>query len=237
MAKIDDPSFESELKQAQKDSVRDAFAKTPSADGLADIGIDAIDTAETFLKQFYEEDPPEQPLACAAGCTFCCHQYVGLSMPELAILTKFIRSNFKDAQIEVLKNRLAEVLEKTKDMSRFERTASKIDCPLLDQSTRQCSVYTERPLTYRAMHSLDRDACEADDATPGKNHPIPQYQSHKVLIQSIAIGLQLGLADNDIEPKELELTSALLLTLSKAEAIDGWIEDQAEFDGTVVPKE
>ena len=45
MAKIDEPSFESAMKQAQKDSVAKAFADTPTADGLSDIGIDAIDSA------------------------------------------------------------------------------------------------------------------------------------------------------------------------------------------------
>jgi Fe-S-cluster containining protein len=237
MAKTDDPKFESELKQAQKDSVAAAFAKNPSASGLADIGIDAIEATETFLKRFYQEKPPEQPLACAVGCTFCCHQYVGLSMPELAILTKFIQSNFKAAQITRLIGRLNEVASATKGMGQFERAASKIDCPLLDQTSRQCSIYATRPLTCRGMHSLDRDACEADDATPGQNHPIPQYESHKSIVQSIAIGLQLGLAENDIEPEELELTSALLQALTGPGAIDHWIKDQKEFENTVVPGE
>jgi len=158
-------------------------------------------------------------------------------MPELAILTKFIKSNFKAGQIVTLIARLNDVVGETKDMSRFERAASKIDCPLLNQSTRQCSVYAARPLTCRGMHSLDRAACEADDATPGQNHPIPQYQSHKAIIQSVAIGLQLGLADNDIVPKELELASALLLALTGPEAIEDWIKDQTEFDTALVPEE
>ena len=229
------PSFENDIKQAQKDSVATAFAENPSAAGLADIGIDAIEATETFLERFYQEDPPEQPLACAAGCTFCCHQYVGLSMPELAILMKFIHTNFKDTQIIELIGQLNEVVSTTKGMSRFERAASKIDCPLLDKVTRQCQAYTARPLTCRGMHSLDRNACEQDDATPGKNHPIPQFESHKGIVRAVAIGLQLGIAESEIEPKELELASALLVALTGPQAIDQWIQDQSEFDNTLVP--
>lgn len=236
MAKIDEPSFESAIKQAQKDSVAKAFADTPTADGLSDIGIDAIDSAETFLKRFYEEDPPEQPLACIAGCTFCCHQYVGLSMPELAILTKYIGANFAEAERAALIKRLKELVGKTKDLSQFERAASKIDCPLLDQKSRQCTVYAARPLTCRGMHSLDRDACEADDATPGKNHPIPQYEAHKGIVHAVAIGMQLGIAEGHIEPKELELASALLLALTAPNAIEDWIKDETLFDGALVPE-
>ena len=141
----DKPNFESDLKQAQKDSVAKTFASHPTGDGLADIGIDALETVETLLKRFYEQEKPDQPLACAAGCTFCCHQYVGLSMPELAILTKFIQSNFDDAQVTNLISRLNDVVGKTKGMGRFERAASKIDCPLLAQESRKCSIYTARP--------------------------------------------------------------------------------------------
>ena len=56
MAKTDEPDFEDQIKLAQSESVTQAFAKNHSADGLADIGIDAIDTTEAFLKRFYQED-------------------------------------------------------------------------------------------------------------------------------------------------------------------------------------
>ncbi|MBT3991398.1 MAG: YkgJ family cysteine cluster protein [Rhodospirillaceae bacterium] len=236
MAKTDEPDFEDQIKLAQSESVTQAFAKNHSADGLADIGIDAIDTTEAFLKRFYQEDPPDQLLACVAGCTFCCHQYVGLSMPELAILTKYINTNFSAEQKRDLIAHLSETLNATSGMSQFERAASRIDCPLLDPASRQCTIYSARPLTCRAMHSLDRDACEMDDATPGKNHAIPQYESHKGIVRSVAIGLQLGIAESGIEPKEMELASALLKALSEPEAIEDWIKDQTEFDEAMVPE-
>ncbi|MBT3917622.1 MAG: YkgJ family cysteine cluster protein [Rhodospirillaceae bacterium] len=230
------PGFEDELKLAQKDSVAKAFAENPSPDGLADIGIDALDAVENLLKRFYDEEKPDQPLACQAGCTFCCHQYVGISAAELAIVTKYVETNFDAADQLQLRDRLGKTLEATAGMNQFERAASRIDCPLLDETTRHCTIYTARPLTCRGMHSLDREACEKDDATPGQNHPIPQFEDHKSITRSIAIGLHLGIAENDLEAKELELGRALLIALSGKDAIKRWINGEAVFADAVVPE-
>ena len=232
----DKTKFEDELKQAQKDSVAEAFEQNFSRDGLADIGIDALESVETLLKRFYEIEKPDQPLACAAGCTFCCHQYVGLSMPELAVVVKYIQANFDADQQQHLLDHLSETINATTGMGQFERAASGIDCPLLDSDTRQCSVYAARPLTCRGMHSLDREACEQDDASPGKNHPIPQYESHKSIVRAIAIGLHLGIAEKNIASNELELANALLLALTSPDAIEQWIKGDDVFQSAVAPE-
>ena len=233
----DNPGFEDDLKLAQKESVAKAFAENPTPDGLTDIGIDALASAETLLNRFYQQEKPDQPLACQAGCTFCCHQYVGISLPELAIIVKYIATNFDAAAQEKLRGRLNKTIEATAGMSQFERAASRIDCPLLDEPTRQCTIYAARPLTCRGMHSLDRKACEKDDATPGQNHPIPQYEDHKSITRSIAIGLHLGIAENDLEPHELELGKALLIALTEQDAIERWIKDEALFAEAVAPED
>jgi len=230
------PGYEDDLKLAQKDSAAKAFAENPSPDGLADIGIDALDAAEALLNRFYQEEKPDQQLACQAGCTFCCHQYVGISMAELAIVAKYVETNFDKSGQQQLRDRLSETIEATAGMNQFERAASRIDCPLLNETSRQCTIYAARPLTCRGMHSLDRDACEKDDATPGKNHPIPQFEDHKNITRSIAIGLHLGIAENNLEIKELELGRTLLIALTEKDAIERWIKGEAVFEDAVVPE-
>ncbi len=232
----DKTSFEDDLKLAQKDSVAEAYLKNPTPDGLADIGIDALATAETLLNRFYQDEKPDQALACVAGCTFCCHQYVGVSMPELAILAKYIETNFDTAGQQRLLDRLSDVVKETVSMSQYVRAASRLDCPLLDPDLRHCTAYAARPLTCRGMHSLDRDACEKDDATPGKKNPIPQYEDHKSITRSIAIGLHLGIAENKLEPQELELGSALLQILTNPDAIERWIKGEKIFEDAAVPE-
>ena len=161
------PEFEDRLKLAQKDDVAKAYAARPSPDGLSDIGLDALQTADALLQRFYDEERPEQGLACAQGCTFCCHQYVGLSVPELAILAKYIEANFSDQDRRSLAWRLDRVCQATRGMGRLARSSSNIDCPLLEPETRRCAAYAARPLTCRGMHSLSREACAAADAAPG----------------------------------------------------------------------
>lgn len=231
----DGPPFENILKQTQKDQTARAFAAHPTPEGLLNIGIEALEAAEFHLKRFHDGDQAEAPLACARGCTFCCHQYVGLSVPELAVLAKFITSRMNRAGQTRLLARLSEVALATLGMGHFERASSHIDCPLLDPESRRCTVYVARPLTCRGMHSLSREACEEDDVAPGRTRPIPQYASHKAVTRSIAIGLQLGLAERGAQVSELELTAALRQVLERPEMFQRWIGGEAIFKGVVVP--
>ena len=199
--------FENQLKLAQKDDAAKAFAARPSPEGLSDIGLDAL------LNRFYEDENPGQGLACTKGCTFCCHQYVGISLPELVILAKFITSNFSDDERQSLIRRIDEVIAKTRGMDWLDRSSTNIDCPLLDPETRRCQAYAARPLTCRGMHSLSREACEAAHEAPGTGLTLPQYEAHKRILRSLAIGLQLGLDKQGAEVAELDMAAALKLVL------------------------
>lgn len=227
--------FEDHLKAAQVAAVAETLGDNPNRNRLADIGIDALNAAEVFLRRFYDTRPADGPPACAAGCTYCCHQYVGVSVPELAALTKFIRARMSDAEIDGLSARLTEVGERTEGMKRFERAVAGLDCPLLNAETRQCTVYEARPLTCRGMHSLSVAACEANDAAPDREVAIPQYESHKGVTRSIAIGVQLGLKEAGHEVEELELTAALRIALTVPDAFERWLAGDNVFADCTVP--
>ena len=231
----DRPAFEDQLKLAQKESVACELAKSPTVDRLTDIGIDAMETVDTLVKRFYATGPSEGQPACTEGCTFCCHQYVGLTVPELAVLAKYITSNFSSAEKRDLKVRLSKVVHATRGMKRFERAVAKLDCPLLGENTRRCTVYAARPLTCRGMHSLSRAACEANDTAPGKIEPIPQYAAHKSIVRSISVGMQLALAEHGAAVSELELAEALRLVLAEPELFERWMNGERVFDSAHMP--
>jgi len=224
------------LKLTQKESVALELAKSLSVDRLTDIGIDAMETVDTLVNRFYATGPSEGQPACTAGCTFCCHQYVGLTVPELAVLAKYISSNFSSAQRHELKVRLSKVVDATQGMKCFERAVASVDCPLLGENTRRCTVYAARPLTCRGMHSLSRAACEANDPAPGKMGPIPQYASHKSIVRSISVGMQLALAEHGVTVSELEMVEALRLVLAEPKLIERWMNGEPVFDSARMPE-
>ncbi len=136
-----------------------------------------------------------------------------------------------------MRQRLKSVRTATAGLPRFERAVAGVDCPLLDPDTRMCSVYAARPLTCRGMHSLSREACEADDAAPGKGDPIPQYESHKGITRSIAIGQQLALMERGWPVAELELGTALILALDDPSSFERWLAGENPFETAEMPPE
>src|SRR5437016_3108243 len=47
------------------------------------IAAQAEERADEVVTAVVRREPPPQPLACAEGCSWCCHQRVGVAVPEV----------------------------------------------------------------------------------------------------------------------------------------------------------
>lgn len=163
--------------------------------------------------------PPDDrgPLACEAGCDFCCHLRVMATAPEVFTLLDYLRSNLDDAAFAQFRERVEATDRRLRGLPADDVLRTNLPCPALVDGC--CSGYAARPLNCRSYHSLSRDACEESF-----NHPEDLDRGHpeiKALAQ-VHQGAQAGyvsaLGRCGYDDRQYELVTALAEALSDPEA-------------------
>jgi hypothetical protein len=159
---------------------RDAEARAMAAAGPALAARDllgaaaaVIAAAEAYLAQAVQAaDLGRQVrgLACAKGCSYCCHQMVGITEAEAALVQSAVARLPAATQASV-KAASADLRTKVPGLSPAQWWAAKLPCPLLsDQGT--CLIHAARPLPCRAMNSADRAVCQSSFEGQPANIPV-----------------------------------------------------------------
>lgn len=97
-------------------------------------------------------------LACAGGCSFCCHQRVSVVAHEVFVIANFVERKFTQSEKLLLLDRLRNHVEQIRTLTYEERGRMNITCPFLVNG--RCSVYPVRPFVCRAAHSLNVAGCQ-----------------------------------------------------------------------------
>jgi Fe-S-cluster containining protein len=123
--------------------VEDAYA---AADGVAEFALE-------------QSDAHEQPV-CAEGCSYCCYAPLDVSWAEAVTIAAHLYAQVPTDGIQSLMEALAEHEEAAAGLDSPERFAKSLPCPMLDQDSGRCSVYSLRPLRCRGANSLDVEHCK-----------------------------------------------------------------------------
>ena len=102
-------------------------------------------------------------MACKAGCGWCCHQQVGVSVPEAIRIAIHLRALPGD-EGEALAERLRDADDRTNGLTTSQRSAAKLACAFLVDGS--CSIYGVRPLRCRGLISTDESFCRASFSDP-----------------------------------------------------------------------
>lgn len=157
------------------------------------------------------------PLACAAGCDFCCHLRVMATAPEVFALLDYLQSSLDGVAFAKFAARVEAVDRQLRALPTEDILRTNIPCPALVDG--RCSGYAARPLNCRSYHSLSKEACE-----DSFNHPEDLERGHpeiKTLAQ-VHSGAQAGytaaLERAGFDARQYELATALAEALSDPEA-------------------
>lgn len=173
-------------------------------------------------------------VACTAGCDHCCHQSVGVTMPEALTIARHVVRTRTSVELDALRNRLARSRAATFALSADERYSPDHPCPFLEQS--RCSIYDARPLSCRGMNSLDAAACADNLHEPAAHAKFletgvgaPSFLEPIRAFHAVSAGLQLALAELfDLDMRPLDLTAALHELLSGTSPItEDWLRGNA----------
>ncbi len=148
-------------------------------------------------------------LACGAGCAWCCHQMVGVTPAEQALLAEGIAA-LCPADRDGLRARTAALVRRSHGMDQRQWWAARLPCPLLAEDGR-CSIHPTRPLPCRGYTSANVDLCRRSLA--GEGVRIPMLAAQFGIYGHAQAGLAQALAAAGIDPGPITLVEAVAAVL------------------------
>lgn len=165
------------------------------------------------------------PLACERGCTFCCHQRVGVLPHEAAALWNYLETAMPRDVAAVVEERLLRNAEVTDGMTADEHRAARVACAFLVDG--RCSAYEVRPSTCASYHSLSRARCEyafrhpEHAGTPRASRPALRHLHS--FTSDVATGIAAGYVAAGIPVAKGELHRTVRAVAQDRGAIERWL--------------
>jgi hypothetical protein len=151
------------------------------------------------------------PLACAAGCAWCCHLRVSAFAHEAAAIVHFLRARLTPAEAAAARERIVANAARIERMTVAEHYAARMPCALLVDG--RCRAYEVRPSACAAHHSLSRERCEAAFANPAQHGTPANSRPAALELQTLGDALiaatQSALVDSGLPETRGELHQQL----------------------------
>lgn len=214
----------SSLRQSLSQAIQAVFetATTPATlQQVVEHGFEQIAAAQTASSA---------PLACAAGCAFCCYHPVDITAPEALAIAAYLRTALSASDLDAITARLAANADRIQSLSHDEHALAKIPCTLLDNG--QCGVYAARPFACRAWHSMSAVRCEAIFTHGDPLSMIPPLDMELYNAQwDVVYGISEGLRQAGLDDRPYELHSILHRALAVLDAMERWLDGEDVFAG------
>ena len=159
-------------------------------------------------------------VACKAGCTYCCHNVVMATAPEIFLAVSELRAREDAGFIAGVVGR-CDAVATTAGIRRSP-------CPLLHDNL--CSVYTARPSVCRKHNSFSVEACIGDYEGRGGDIPIRRFDQE--IFECCAVALLVGMRLwDERQGSVFELSGALRVALQDPQAESKWLAGEPVFAG------
>src|SRR5579875_3483778 len=110
-------SYESRFAQAIERLVSESLANQPTLDQVFEVLEHAADACERATERAKTLAPPSRPIKCDKGCSWCCTMRVAVTPPEALRIAAHLRAYLSEEAMGELRERLALVGERTRDLS------------------------------------------------------------------------------------------------------------------------
>ncbi|EME68606.1 hypothetical protein H261_17678 [Paramagnetospirillum caucaseum] len=177
----------SDARRQAAAAAAEALARGRSPADATRAAIAAADAFFDHVRRALDLDAQLKRQACAAGCSWCCHQIVAVTAAELDLVAEAIAAKPPEARAAIAA-RAREAAAKGAGLDQRQWWAARIRCPLLEDDG-LCGVHTARPLPCRAHNSADASACRRSFEGEAVRTPVLAAQ------QGIWAHAQAGLAE------------------------------------------
>jgi Fe-S-cluster containining protein len=174
-------------------------------------------------------------IACAPGCTFCCHQRVSVYAHEAIALLSRLRALASRAVAEAIEARISANASAVDGMTVEQHRAANLPCAFLIDG--RCAAYDVRPLACARYHSLSRARCEhafehpEDVGTPRNARPV--LAELQTFASSFEAATEAALGEAGLSVAKGELHQVLRALLESPSLVERWSagEDIAAISG------
>ena len=179
----------------------------------------------------------EVKLACAAGCSYCCHLKVDVKAHEVIFLSSYLKRVLQDDEIRSLVKRCDEHRQRYMLQTLKEQMVANNACPLLVNG--RCSAYLARPFSCRNHHAQAvnpcREAFEKPEmylTTPGTEDKVVKGIGGIVWMICGEIYSELG-----FDSRVYDLGCALYEALTNPKCEKRWRDKSTAFSKIAVVKD
>ena len=163
-------------------------------------------------------------VACAPGCSFCCHQRVGVYAHEAIALLGHLRARMPRAAFAAVETRILATARAVDRMTAVQHRAANMRCALLIEG--RCAAYDARPLACARYHSLSRARCASafehpqDLGTPRNSRPaLAQLEA---FADALTTATEAALAASGLSASKGELHQTLRALLERPNLVEQW---------------
>lgn len=179
--------------------------------------------------------PPERRLACSAGCSMCCHNWIAVTAPEVFAIAAEVAGR---PGAPGLIAEIAAAAQKGRGIDRDSRLERRLLCPMIAEH--KCSIYAVRPVACRGFFSLSLDACRAVFA--GEGEDIPSWRIGMMLRAIHERCLAAAMKARGLHHGAFEMTEGLTIAFGQPDAQARWLAGEDVFaaatpDGLSDPEE
>lgn len=177
----------SDARRAAAQAANAALTKGQGPAGATRAAIAATDAFFARAVAALKLEPQLAAMACAAGCSWCCHQIVGVTRAEMTLVAEAIATKTPE-QRAAIAARAKEAASRGTGLDQAQWWAARIRCPLLEDDG-LCGIHPARPLPCRAHNSADAGACRRSFEGEAVKTPVLAAQ------QGVWAHAQAGLAE------------------------------------------
>lgn len=161
------------------------------------------------------------PIACKAGCSWCCHIRVELLPHEAIALFRYINTQLEPGERKATIERINANAKQIERLTDKQHRCTNIQCALLVNN--RCSVYPARPMLCGGHHSLDVDACTEGFEKPTiEEDIIPLIDTLAVVRGMMMVATQEALDKLELDNQSIELHTALAALFRDPSLIGRW---------------
>jgi Fe-S-cluster containining protein len=223
-------AFSNQVLEAAIDAV-ERLLRDPSGPGAIHAVIEnVVGFAEAMTSKLRHPESP--PVACQAGCSWCCHQTIPVSAPEVFRIARFMTNAVPGEVRESQLDGLRKLDRETHGATSTTRVRLRLPCAFLHEH--QCTVYPVRPLACAEFTSYSVEDCKRGQRFGFKFGSVTHEKARMIVYHAVQRGLFVGLeralpkADADV----LELTAAVLAVLDAPNAESEWLNGGTVFART-----
>ncbi len=213
-----------------RDGIQAARAVTNDAERngiLAAIHEATATIVGTLTDEFFATDPTgpdvQKRIACANGCSHCCHANVEVTIVEAIAVARRV------AEDPALAQSVRTTAPKIDGIPPWTRYDFRIPCPLLRDGS--CSIYDVRPRVCRAHVSYNVKLCE-EVLTSGKSRslaPMITFGWPRTVSKAIGHGIIGALDHEHLQSCTVEMTAAVAHILREPDSVQRWLRRETVF--------